>query len=91
MNEIGIPKYICYVWAAKIREIIPDIRGGAVLQSDDSDHDFFVSEDYIKRWNPVKGAYYCLLFDGVQFYAVAEDIHRYYTLIEGKKSCIGAI
>jgi hypothetical protein len=85
MNEIGIPKYIGYIWAAKIKEIIPDVKGGAVLQSDDSDHDFFVSEEYIKRWNPMISDYYIIHKDGYESCLTSESISKYFTLIEGKK------
>ncbi len=87
MNDITLPKYRpnWYVWAAKIKAIIPEINGGAVIQSDDSDHDFFVDKAYIEGFEPEIGGYFVLGMQGYETYLSPEEI-KFYSIIEGEKS-----
>jgi hypothetical protein len=87
MTEIELPKYRpnWHIWAAKISEIIPEIKGGAVIRSLDSDHDFFVDKSYVDSFDPQIGGYYVLMMQGYESYQSPEEMKNY-LLIEGGKS-----
>jgi len=87
MTEIKLQKYRpnWFVWAAKITEIVPEIKGGAVIRSIESDHDFFVDKAYIDAFDPEIDGYYVLMMQGYETYLSKEEM-KSYLLIEGEKS-----
>jgi hypothetical protein len=78
-----MPRYRCHkeVWALKITHIhfVPDLPGAQLVVEEPGYAPVRVSDDYIKKHEPVIGGYFVVYKDGYQSFSPAEAFEDGYT------------
>lgn len=82
-----MPKYKSHkeVWALKIRSIVLDESGSALIAPEDDGYDKFeVSKEYMDKHNPKAGGYYVVYKDGYKSFSPAKAFEEGNELIENR-------
>jgi|HubBroStandDraft_1064217.scaffolds.fasta_scaffold34402_5 hypothetical protein len=81
-----MPTYRCHkeVWALKIKEIVPNVDGGAsdfgaVLVPEGHFGPFIVSREFVSKHNPQVGGYYVVYKDGYKSFSPAQAFEEGYS------------
>lgn len=79
-----MPQYLCNkkVWALKIKDIVGNIDGSAMLSPEDTTYlPFKVDGEYVKKHEPQAGGYYVVYKGGYQSFSPAEVFENGYYLL----------
>lgn len=83
-TTMEMPKYQSHkkVWALKIKNIIGDMGGGAIIYPEEEGYGVIkVESDYVEKHAPFEGGYYVEYEGGYKSFSPADVFESGYTLL----------